>query len=122
VSAWRGDRAHRARELGDARLVEGGLHGAPLAPPDLAIGQRQAVAEHRAHHVGDVAAREVFVVVLEQLLQVLRMRDQRECARPEGDTKGRADLARRTQHEAGGVAEHLAQNRRSEYLARPAAA
>jgi hypothetical protein len=103
-----GDLAHRVGELGDARLVEGGLHGAPLAAPDLGVGHRQAVAEHRPDRIDDPAARIVLVLFLQHTLDVFRVRDQRHRARSERDAEQRTELGRGAQHEAGRVLEHRA--------------
>ncbi|MDR9107652.1 hypothetical protein FEP41_05399 [Burkholderia multivorans] len=75
--------ADRGRMRVDLLAMKKRLHDAPMAPPELAVGRQQPVAEEHPEVVVEAAAHVVAMVVLQHVLHAVRMRERVRDERPE---------------------------------------
>ncbi len=68
-----------------AGFGEGGLHEAALAEPEFAFAVQQAIAEHGAEELEDVAFAEFAIFGNEDLLDEIGMEGERDFARTKTD-------------------------------------
>jgi hypothetical protein len=96
-----GGLAHGAAEGGQPLLVEGRLGDAPLAPPEIAIGGEQPIAQRGAQHLERVGLPAVVLaVVLENALHPARLRDDVPIEARQPDLRHRSIRLRGLHQEA----------------------
>jgi hypothetical protein len=81
------ERERRVADGGRVRLhllaVKERLHHAPVTPPEFAVGRQQPVAEEHLEVIVEAAAHVVAVIVLQHVLDAVRMRERMREERAE---------------------------------------
>ncbi len=89
--------------MGDTVAVEGGLHHAALAEPEVAFAREEAVAEDVPIGAEDAALDEFFGVVDEDVFDVVGVEEQVGADVEETEAGDVAEFAGGARHEAEGI-------------------
>ncbi|KOS99005.1 cytochrome P450 family domain protein [Burkholderia mallei] len=103
----------------DLLLVKERLHDAPVAPPEFAVGRQQAVAEEHLEVVVETPAHVVAVVLLQHVLNVIRMRERVRDERAEPVARDVAVLLMQPQQHRDRIALVCGEVAHHEAAARP---
>ncbi|KGC57202.1 cytochrome P450 domain protein [Burkholderia mallei] len=95
------------------------LHDAPVAPPEFAVGRQQAVAEEHLEVVVETPAHVVAVVLLQHVLNVIRMRERVRDERAEPVARDVAVLLMQPQQHRDRIALVCGEVAHHEAAARP---
>ena len=99
----RGAGGHGGGVVGDAVAVEGGLHHAALAEPEVTFAGEEAVAEDVPIGAEDATLDEFFGVVDEDVFDVVGVKEQVGADVEEAEADDVAEFAGGARHEAEGI-------------------